>query len=178
MANHTNAHAFMTTLKARIDADPLSFLINTVVARFIPQEGSPAFRSLVDNMIELAHKRLKDLGRPEEFIDFIVAKNIKIFGGINEYVTDFFSINPEHGKDPINYALSLRYNEKRAKIIDSTKLILGKMLLQPGLTEENRARIEAAITRLNPPGVAAAPAAGGSRRRRRRASTRRRRSKK
>jgi hypothetical protein len=175
MANDTNAHEIMTTLKARIDADPLSFLINTVVARFIPQEGSPAFRSFVDNMIELAHKRLKALGRPEEFADFIVAKNIKIFGGINEYVTDFFSINPEHGKDPINYALSLRYNEKRAKIIDSTKLILRKMLLQPGLTEENRARIEDAITRLNPPGVAAAAAAGGSRRRHRRHQTRRRR---
>jgi hypothetical protein len=52
-----------------------------------------------------------------------------------------------------------------------------KMLLVPELTAENRARIQAAIDRLNPPHPgAAAPAAGGSRRRRRRRQTRRRRS--
>lgn len=50
------------------------------------------------------------------------------------------------------------------------------MLIQPGLTAENRARIEASIDRLNPPisGAAAGAAGGGARRSRRRRSTRRR----
>ena len=51
------------------------------------------------------------------------------------------------------------------------------MLIQPDISAENRARIEAAINRLNPPNPgAAAPAAGGGlyrARRRRRRSTRR-----
>jgi hypothetical protein len=49
-----------------------------------------------------------------------------------------------------------------------------KMLLVPELTADNRARIQAAIDRLNPlhPG-AAAPAAGGACRRYRRRATRR-----
>ena len=52
---------------------------------------------------------------------------------------------------------------------------LRKMLLLPAITAENRARVQAAIDRLNPPGpIIAAGAAGGARqRRRRRRNTRR-----
>ena len=77
--------------------------------------------------------------------------------------------------DPIDYALSLPFGERRAGIIQSTIIVLSKMLIQQGLTAENRARIEAAIDRLNPPiSGAAAGAAGGARQRRsrRRRSTR------
>jgi len=70
----------------------------------------------------------------------------------------------------------LPQSERKDLLIFSTTTEMQKMLLVPALTAENRARIQAAIDRLNPLlAGAAAPAAGGSRRRRRRRSTRRRR---
>ena len=77
-----------------------------------------------------------------------------------------------------DYILGLPQDEYKSLLIFSTTTEMRKMLLVHGLTAENRARIQAAIDRLNPPHPgAAAPAAGGARqrRRRRRASTRRRR---
>jgi hypothetical protein len=129
----------------------------------------------VQFVVQVARNRLIELGRPEEFADYIIAKNIKISGGLNQYINNFFSESPAPGMDPIDYALSLPFGERRAGIIQSTIIVLSKMLIQPGLTAENRARIEASINRLNPPiSGAAAGAAGGSRRSRRRRSTRRR----
>jgi hypothetical protein len=131
----------------------------------------------VQFVVLVARNRLVELGRPEEFADYIIAKNIKISGGVNQYITHFLNEHPAYGMDPIEYALSLPFGERRAGIIESTTIVLSKMLVQPGLTPANRARIQAAIDRLNPPHPgAAAPAAGGGarqRRSRRRRATRR-----
>jgi hypothetical protein len=173
MANNITPAEFEAAIRARMGDDPLGFLLHNVVEEYTPEEL--AMDETVQFVVQVARNRLIELGRPEEFADYIIAKNIKISGGINQYINHFFSESPAPGMDPIDYALSLPFGERRAGIIESTIIVLSKMLIQPGLTAENRARIEAAIDRLNPPiPGAAAPAAGGSRQRRsrRRRSTR------
>ena len=173
MANNIAPADFVAAIRDRMGDDPLGFLLHNVVEEYTPEEL--ATDETVNFVVLLARDRLIELGRPEEFADYVVAKNIKISGGINEYIDHFFSESPAYGMGPIDYALSLPIGERRADIINSTTIILRKMLAQPGLTAENRARIEAAINRMNPPMAAAA--AGGSRRSRRsrrRRSTRRR----
>jgi len=174
MANNITPAEFEAAIRDRMGDDPIDFLLNNVVEEYTPEEL--AMDATVQFVVQVARERLIELGRPEEFADYIIAKNIKISGGINQYINHFFSESPAPGMDPIDYALSLPFGERRAGIIDSTIIVLSKMLIQPGLTAENRARIEASINRLNPPlPGAAAGAAGGARRRSRRRSTRRRR---
>jgi hypothetical protein len=124
----------------------------------------PVFEAALDRMIEL--------GRREEWMDYLLAKGIKIHGGINEYVNYFFDV----GMNPIDRVLSLPESDRKDMLTLSVTIELQKMLLKPELTAENRARVQAAIDRLNPPipGAAAPAAGGGARRRRRRRSTRRR----
>ena len=180
MANNITPAEFEAAIRDRMGNDPLGFLLHNVVEEYTPEEL--ATDETVRFVVLLARDRLIELGRPEEFADYVVAKNIKISGGINEYINHFFSESPAYGMGPIDYALSLPIDDRRAAIINSTTIILRKMLAQPGLTAENRARIEAAINRMNPP-MAAAAAGGarrsrrsrGSRGSRRRRSTRRRR---
>ena len=160
MANNATLAEFEAAIIAHMGDDPLSFLLHNVVEEYTPEELTT--NETVRLVVLIARNRLTELGRPQEFADYVLAKNIKVFGGINEYVADFFRINPTYGLDPIDYALSLPYGERRFAITDSTTMVLRKMLLQPGLTAENRTRIEAAIHRLNPQ-LAAAPAAGGAR---------------
>jgi hypothetical protein len=174
MANNITPAEFEAAIRDRMGDDPLDFLLNNVVEEYTPEEL--ATDETVRLVVLVARERLIELGRPEEFADYIIAKNIKISGGINQYINHFFSESPAPGMDPIDYALSLPFGERRAGIINSTIIVLSKMLIQPDISAENRARIEAAIDRLNPPNPgAAAGAAGGSRRSRRRKSTRRRR---
>ena len=177
MANNLTPDEFEAAIRDRMGDDPLGFLLHNVVEEYTPEEL--AMDETVRFVVLVARNRLIELGRPEEFADYIIAKNIKISGGINNYINHFFSESPAYGMDPIEYALSLPIGERRSDIIESTTIVLSKMLIQPDISAENRARIEAAIDRLNPhiPG-AAAPAAGGARRSRhrsrRRRSTRRR----
>ena len=172
MANNIAPAEFIAAIRDRMGDDPLGFLLHNVVEEYTPEEL--ATDETVRFVVLVARDRLIELGRPEEFADYVIAKNIKISGGINNYINHFFSESPAYGMGPIDYALSLPIDDRRAAIINSTTIILRKMLAQPGLTAENRARIEAAINRMNPPMAAAA--AGGARRRRsrRRRSTRRR----
>jgi hypothetical protein len=125
----------------------------------------PVFEAALDRMIEL--------GRREEWMDYLLAKGMKIHGGINEYVIDFLN-EQRAGINVLDYILGLPQSERKDLLIFSTTTELRKMLLVHGLTAENRARVQAAIDRLNPPGpVLAAPAAGGGARHRRRRATRR-----
>jgi len=175
MANNITPAEFEAAIRARMGDDPLGFLLHNVVEEYTPEEL--AMDETVQFVVLVARNRLVELGRPEEFADYIIAKNIKISGGVNQYITHFLNEHPAYGMDPIEYALSLPFGERRAGIIESTTIVLSKMLVQPGLTPANRARIQAAIDRLNPPHPgAAAPAAGGGarqRRSRRRRATRR-----
>jgi hypothetical protein len=122
-------------------------------------------------VFEAALDRMIELGRREEWMDYLLAKGMKIHGGINQYVNYFFDV----GMNPIDRVLSLPESDHKDMLTLSVTIELQKMLIVHGLTAENRVRVQAAIDRLNPPiPGAAAPAAGGARRRsRRRRATRR-----
>jgi hypothetical protein len=173
MANNLDPAVQQLIETAETTDDPLAFLIHNIVERYSPMhlviiERLPA----VYPIIEAALDRMIELGRGEEWMDYLLAKGIKIHGGINEYVNYFFDV----GMDPIDRVLSLPESQRKDLLTYSVTTELRKMLLVPAITAENRARVQAAINRLNPPGpVIAAAAAGGSRRRRRRRQTRRRR---
>ena len=172
MANNANPTIQQLIETAETTDDPLAFLLHNIVERYSPMhlviiERLPA----VYPIIEAALDRMIELGRGEEWMDYLLAKGIKIHGGINEYVNYFFDV----GMNPIDRVLSLPESDRKDMLTLSVTIELQKMLLKPELTAENRVRVQAAIDRLNPPiPGAAAPAAGGARRRRRRRSTRRR----
>jgi hypothetical protein len=173
MANNVDPAVQQLIETAETTDDPLGFLLENIVERYSPMhlviiERLPA----VYPVIEAALDRMIELGRGEEWMDYLLAKGIKIHGGINQYVNYFFDV----GTDPIERILLLPESQRKDLLTYSVTTELRKMLLVPAITAENRARVQAAINRLNPPGpVFAAPAAGGSRRRRRRRQTRHRR---
>ena len=172
MANNVDPAIQQLIETAETTDDPLAFLMYNFVERYSPiqliiMDRHPAFYPV----FEAALDRMIELGRREEWMDYLLAKGIKIHGGINEYVNYFFDV----GMNPIDRVLSLPESDRKDMLTLSVTIELQKMLLKPELTAENRVRVQAAIDRLNPPiPGAAAPAAGGARRRRRRRSTRRR----
>jgi hypothetical protein len=96
-------------------------------------------------------QQIAQLLTPEEFKEYLFAKNIKIFGGINEYANDIFdkgTIEKVKNK-PMNVGLALA-------------AILTKILEYPGLTDHNKRRISQAIRELNQTPSSSAPAAGGA----------------
>jgi hypothetical protein len=110
----------------------------------------------VEDLRSLTKEQLMDIVShltPEQASDFIFAKNIKIFGGINGYVNDFFA------KNTISKIKAMP-NGVKVRTIASTIELLNKML-KPELTEENRSRINNGIAELREPSTA--PAAGGYR---------------
>ena len=172
MANNVNPAIQQLIQIARTTDDPLAFLIEHFVEPYSPiqlvtMDRRPAFNLIItaalDNMIEL--------GIREQWMDYLLAKGIKIHGGINEYVTHFLN-QQRAGINVFDYILGLPQDEYKRLLIFSTTTEMQKMLLVHELTAENRARIQAAIDRLNPPG--ASPPGGEPRRRRRRATRRRR----
>jgi hypothetical protein len=175
MANNVDPAIQQLIETAETTDDPLAFLLHNIVERYSPiqliiMDRHPAFYPV----FEAALDRMIELGRREEWMDYLLAKGIKIHGGINEYVNYFFDV----GMNPIDRVLSLPESDRKDMLTLSVTIELQKMLLKPELTAENRARVQAAIDRLNPPiPGAAAPAAGGglhrARRRRRRRATRR-----
>ena len=186
MANNLDPAVQQLIQTAQTTDDPLGFLLENIVERYSPMhlviiERLPGLYTVIESALD----RLLELGRGDEFMDYLVAKGIKIHGGINEYIAYFFGDeHPVQGRNPIDRILLLPEGERKDMLTYSVTIELRKMLLQPAITAENRARVQAAIDLLNPPVLgAAAPAAGGScrrrprgsRRRHRRRSTRRRR---
>ena len=177
MANNPSPTIQQLIETAETTDDPLGFLMHNFVERYSPMhlliiDRHPAFYPV----FEAALDRMIELGRREQWMDYLLAKGIKIHGGINQYVTNFLN-EQRAGINVFDYILSLPESEHKNLLIFSTTTEMEKMLLVPELTAENRALIQAAINRLNPPVFgAAAPAAGGARRHRRsrhRKSTRR-----
>ena len=171
MANNPNPAIQQLIQIARTTDDPLGFLIEHFVEPYSPiqlvtMDRRPAFKLIItaalDNMIEL--------GIREQWMDYLLAKGIKIHGGINQYVTHFLN-QQRAGINVFDYILGLPQDEYKDLLIFSTTTEMRKMLLVHELTAENRALIQAAIDRLNPPG--ASPPGGEPRRRRRRRATRR-----
>jgi hypothetical protein len=87
----------------------------------------------------------------DEYKEFLFAKNVKIFGGINEYANDIFD------KGTIE-----KVKNKPAKVGLALAAILTKILSEPGLTDDNKRRVSQAIRELNQSPTATAPAAGGT----------------
>jgi len=173
MANNPNPTIQQLIQTAETTDDPLGFLIHNFVERYSPVQlviidRHPAFYPV----FEAALDRMIELGIREQWMDYLLAKGIKIHGGINEYVIDFLN-EQRAGINVLDYILGLPESARKDLLIFSTTTEMQKMLLVHGLTAENRALIQAAIDRLNPPHPgAAAPAAGGARHRRRRTTRR------
>jgi len=108
--------------------------------------------SSVEDLLQLTKEELmaimSELG-PVNFKEFLFAKNVKIFGGINGYVDDFFA------KNTINKVKTLP-NSTKIGTVDMLK----KMLAYDNISEANKKRVSRAIADLSP---ASAAAAAGSR---------------
>ena len=124
-----------------------------------------------DELLSLVDQELRYIVRnlnTEEISQFIFAKNIKIFGGINQYVENFFSSNT------INKIKAMPNGEIKMISKSGAVKTMNKMLTYDELTPENRDSINMAILQLNDEG--SAPAAGGVRRKKKAKSKKSRRS--
>lgn len=107
-------------------------LINDMNANELKALGRNELMFIVDGM------NVEDRGR------FFMEKNIKVFGGINEYTDDFLS--------KINIGTMNEQGKAGAMAL------LNKMLAYPGISDINRTRIQNTLMSMN---YATAPAAGG-----------------
>lgn len=82
----------------------------------------------------------------EEVGRFFLEKNVKVFGGIDGYVSDFL--------DKTNI------NSMNSKGKTGAKAILNKMLAYPGISEASKKRVQEALAKTE---YQTAPAAGGKR---------------
>lgn len=86
---------------------------------------------------------------PENRRRFFIEKNVKIFGGINQYVDDFLEKTDINSMNP------------QGKM--GARSLIQAMLEYPGVSEDNSKLLLEAIAKTEPKG--AAPAAGGNRKR-------------
>lgn len=122
----------------------------------------------VDRLGSLTRHELMTIAEgmtPSEVSTFLFAKNVKIFGGINGYVADFF------GKGTLEQIAAMPAGLNKEGIKQALRETLERMLTYPDLTVDNRNRIQAAIGGVL---AAAAAAAGGGRRNRSRRNRSRR----
>jgi len=110
---------------------------------------------------------------PQDLQKFLLHKNIKLFGGVDAYVTDFLTT-----KDTVGRILSMPAGAGKRSAIDGAKVLLGELEIHPDLSAEKKAEVTAALERMR--GVAAAggkrKSRRGSRRQTRRQTRRQRRS--
>jgi hypothetical protein len=106
---------------------------------------------------EMSVKDLKSLNRDElmfivdgmtveERGRFFMEKNVKVFGGIDGYVTDFLD--------------KVKLNSMNTSGKTGAKVILNKMLAYPGISEASKKRVQEALMKIS---YETAPAAGGRR---------------
>ena len=100
---------------------------------------------------------------PEQFKTVLFMKNVKIYGGVNEYVNSFFD------KGTVEQILAMPPGPRRDETKPGAIFILKNMLQDPALTQVNKDRVTAGIASLE------ALVGGGARKRSRRATRRRRR---
>ena len=91
---------------------------------------------------------------PEERGEFIFAKNIKLFGGINNYINDVFA------KQTVEKIGQIPSGPNKEAAKAGLRQMLEKMITYSDVSQENIQRIQTALsTTLSPTGAAAA--AGG-----------------
>lgn len=116
-------------------------------------------QATVDDLLELSRADLQMIAgsvSPADFKQFMIAKNIKIFGGVNAYIDNIFNTNT------IQRSLAITNSNLRSSTIQGLLELLTTLQIYPDITPENRAHIERAITQLN---QSPAPAAGGRKKR-------------
>jgi hypothetical protein len=96
---------------------------------------------------------------PQDRQRVLFAKNVKVYGGINAYVDDFFT------KDTVNRIKAMPAGPGRAGAIEGAKTSLQRMSEYEGISAANKERVLA--------GKAELDNLSGGRRRRRRRGTRR-----
>ena len=99
---------------------------------------------------------------PEDVPKFLFAKNIKIFGGINEYIHDFFA------KHTVQKILAFPEGPNKERNKHGLRQTLQTMASFAGVTEENKDRIRNALRQVS--NTYTASAAGGTRKNRRKAT--------
>ena len=98
---------------------------------------------------------------PQDFQKFLLMKNIKLFGGVDVYVTDFLTT-----KNTIGRILAMPAGPSRRSAIDGAKVMLAELEIHSEISAEKKAEVTAALERLR-------GAAGGRRSRRDRRTKRR-----
>ena len=98
---------------------------------------------------------------PQDFQKFVIHKNIKLFGGIDAYVTDFLTTTNSVGR-----ILSMPAGPGRRSAINGAKVLLGELEIHPDISAEKKGEVTAALERLR-------GAAGGRRSRRAKRTKRR-----
>jgi hypothetical protein len=88
---------------------------------------------------------------PQDFQKFLLHKNIKLFGSVDAYVTDFLTT-----KDTVGRILAMPAGAGKRSAIDGAKVLLGELEIHPDLSAEKKAEVTAALERLR-------GAAGGKR---------------
>ena len=88
---------------------------------------------------------------PQDFQKFLLHKNIKLFGGVDAYVTNFLTT-----KDTVGRILAKPAGADKRSAIDGAKVLLGELEIHPELSAEKKAEVTAALERLR-------GAAGGKR---------------
>ena len=120
------------------------------ILQFVEESSVHELRSLTRHELTAISGFLS----PTQFQNFMFAKNVKIFGGINGYVNDMFD------KDTVERVFNMPNGNSKTSAVRGLQHSLEKMLTYNDLTETNRGRVQNAILLLS---GAAAPAAGGMR---------------
>lgn len=89
---------------------------------------------------------------PEERGEFLFAKNLKIFGGINNYINDVFN------KQTIERIHQMPSGQQKNNAKEGVRHLFNKMLTYPDVTQFNINRINKALSTVL---ISAAAAAGG-----------------
>lgn len=125
---------------------------------------SPTLQQLLGFVESATNEELREISQPEillqltsgltpdERSQFLLAKNVKTFGGINPYVEDFL------GKT-LSAIASMPDGPMKDNVKQGQKGMVEKLLAYDGLTPENKSKLQQVFTGA----FGAAPAAGGKR---------------
>jgi hypothetical protein len=116
--------------------------------RFIEENSADLVRTAFSPG-QVGFQYLAVLPNPERTM-ILVEKNIKVFGGINQYVEDFVP-------KVLAGLAAMPAGPKKEETKAGHRLVVEELLAREGLTEENKQRLEDSLQRE----FAAAPAAGG-----------------
>lgn len=172
-ATASKSPLFFDRLFALLDSQPDE--LRMIVIQMLVAQGTKA--KIVDVLGWLNSKTLEELSEmekyklvaimtllrdnPQDFQKFVLMKNIKLFGGVDVYVTDFLTT-----KNTVGRILAMPAGPGRRSAIDGAKSMLSELEIHSEISAEKKAEVTAALERLR-------GAAGGRRSRHTRRTKRR-----